>query len=80
MYFNSKDRVSKKVKKITPADVIMSKYRSGITSTNSNDKIDTKILDRYKSETASQFQSSNQTVSKFMSYNLIEITYIKVNR
>ena len=67
MYFNSKDRVSKKVKKITPADVIMSKYRSGITSTNSNDKIDTKILDRYKSETASQFQSSNQTVSKIQS-------------
>ena len=67
MYFNSKDRVTKKVKEITPAEVILSKYRSGITATNSNDKIDTKILDRYKLETTSEYQSSNQTVSKIQS-------------
>ncbi len=67
MYFNSKDRVNKKVKEITPAEVIMSKYRSGITATNSNDKIDTKILDRYKLETTSEYQSSNQTISKIQS-------------
>ena len=67
MYFNSKDRVNKKVKEITPAEVIMSKYRSGVTATNSNDKIDTKILDRYKLETTSEYQSSNQTVSKIQS-------------
>ena len=67
MYFNSKDRVNKKVKEITPAEVIMSKYRSGVTATNSNDKIDTKILDRYKLETTSEYQSSNQTISKIQS-------------
>ena len=67
MYFNSNDRVTKKVKKITPAEVILSKYRSGITATNSNDKIDTKILDRYKLETDSKYQSTNQTVSKIQS-------------
>ena len=32
MYFTSKDRIKKKVtKKVTPADVILSKYRKGIS-------------------------------------------------
>ena len=44
MYFNSNDRVAKKVKKITPAQIILSKYRSGITANNSSDKIDSKLF------------------------------------
>ena len=39
MYFNKKDRVAKKVKKITPAETILSKYRSGITNINNSEKI-----------------------------------------
>ena len=37
MYFSSSDRkVKKKTKKITPANIILSKYRKGITDINAS--------------------------------------------
>ena len=40
MYFTSKDRIKKKVtKKVTPADVILSKYRKGQTRINSSETV-----------------------------------------
>ena len=71
MYFNSKDRVAKKVKKITPAQIILSKYRSGTTANNSSDKIDSKLLNRYKLESTTNNLSENEDNNnlKSLKYN-----------
>jgi len=60
MYFNSKDRVAKKVKKITPAEIILSKYKLGITDNNSSEKIDSKLLNRYKLESTTKNISKHE--------------------
>ena len=40
MYFSSSDRkVKKKTKKITPANIIISKYRKGITDINTSNLV-----------------------------------------
>ena len=51
MYFTSTDREIKKKlsKKVSPAEVILSKYRKGNTKINSTDVIDKSILEKYKS-------------------------------
>ena len=71
MYFNSKDRVAKKVKKITPAQIILSKYRSGTTANNSNDKIDSKLLNRYKLESTTNnlLENEDNNNLKSLKYN-----------
>ncbi len=48
MYFVKKDRTVKKVKKSSPAEIILSKYKLGNTRTNSNENIDSDILKKYK--------------------------------
>ena len=54
MYFTSTDREIKKKlsKKVSPAEVILSKYRKGNTKINSTDVIDKSILEKYKSSNA----------------------------
>ena len=51
MYFTSTDRENKKKlsKKVSPAEVILSKYRKGNTKINSSEIIDKSILEKYKS-------------------------------
>ena len=51
MYFTSTDRENKKKlsKKVSPAEVILSKYRKGNTKINSTEVIDKSILEKYKS-------------------------------
>ena len=51
MYFTSTDREikNKLSKKVSPAEVILSKYRKGNTKINSSDVIDKSILQKYKS-------------------------------
>ena len=51
MYFTSTDREIKKKlsKKVSPAEVILSKYRKGNTKINSTDVIDKSVLEKYKS-------------------------------
>ena len=51
MYFTSTDRENKKKlsKKVSPAEVILSKYRKGNTKINSSEVIDKSILEKYKS-------------------------------
>ncbi len=51
MYFTSTDREIKKKlsKKVSPAEVILSKYRKGNTKINSTEVIDKSILEKYKS-------------------------------
>ena len=51
MYFTSTDRENKKKlsKKVSPAEVILSKYRQGNTKINSSEVIDKSILEKYKS-------------------------------
>ena len=74
MYFNSKDRVAKKVKKITPAEIILSKYKLGITDNNSSEKIDSKLLNRYKLE------STTKNISKHEeNNNLKSLKYARDN-
>ena len=53
MYFTSKDRNIKKAKKITPANVILSKYRSGSSEINIHNKISSVIINKYKTNTSS---------------------------
>ena len=47
MYFTTKDRSNKKIKKTTPADVILSKYRSGYSEINGDKKISDAIINKY---------------------------------
>ena len=49
MYFNKKDRLAKKVKKINPAQTILNKYRSGITGINNSDRINSEVINKYLS-------------------------------
>ena len=67
MYFNSRDRVAKKVKKITPAEIILSKYKSGITKANSSEEINSTLLNKYKLKSLNENQvlgySDNQLKS-----------------
>ena len=59
MYFTSSDRkVKKKTKKITPANIILSKYRKGITDINTSNLVDQSIVNKYKSE------QKNTSISK----------------
>ena len=59
MYFSSSDRkVKKKTKKITPANIILSKYRKGITDINASNLVDQSIVNKYKSE------QKNTSISK----------------
>ena len=53
MYFTSKDRNIKKAKKITPANVILSKYRSGSSEINIDNKISSVIINKYKTNISS---------------------------
>jgi len=53
MYFTSKDRNIKKVKKITPANVILSKYRSGSSEINIDNKISSVVINKYKTNNSS---------------------------
>lgn len=74
MYFNKKDRVVKKVKKITPAETILSKYRSGITNTNNSDKINSDVISKYKSSVV-----VNKNLSKKSSKNIRSLKYDRDN-
>ena len=74
MYFNKRDRVVKKVKKITPAETILSKYRSGITNTNNSDKINSDIISKYKFSVA-----VNNHLSKKSSKNIGSLKYDRDN-
>ena len=72
MYYTGADRSSqKKLKnKVSPADVILSKYRKGNTSINNNSNIDEAILDRYKSNKSRNINYSNsRNETKKLKYN-----------
>ena len=63
MYFTSSDRKEKKkTKKITPANVILSKYRLGITDLNASDAVDQSIINKYKSEQKNNSVSKNNNL------------------
>lgn len=67
MYFNKKDRVAKKVKKISPAETILSRYRSGITRINNSDKINSDIISKYRSNVTINKNLSNKSNKKIKS-------------
>lgn len=62
MYFTGDDRAryKKLSQKVSPAEIILSKYREGKTSINSTDRIDNLILDKYKSNNKSFVNLSNK--------------------
>ena len=67
MYFTSSDRkVKKKTKKITPANIILSKYRKGITDINTSNLVEQSIVNKYKSEQKNTSRSKKNT-SRFNS-------------
>ena len=74
MYFNKKDRVAKKVKKITPAETILSKYRSGISNINNSEKINSDVISKYKSNVA-----VNRNISKKSKQNIKSLKYDRDN-
>lgn len=74
MYFNKKDRVAKKVKKITPAETILLKYKSGITNINNSENINSEVLSKYKSIVA-----VNSNISKKSSKNIKSLKYDRDN-
>ena len=74
MYFNKKDRVAKKVKKITPAETILSKYRSGITNINNSEKINSELIAKYKSNI-----SVNNNISNESNQNIKSLKYDRDN-
>ena len=61
MYFNKKDRVAKKTKKISPAETILSRYRSGITRINNSDKINSDVISKYRSNVTINKNLSNKS-------------------
>ncbi len=72
MYYTGSDRSSqKKLKnKVSPADIILSKYRKGNTSINNNSSVDETILDRYKSNKSNNINySKSQNETKKLKYN-----------
>jgi hypothetical protein len=76
MYFTSKDRKVKKTKKVTPADVILSKYRSGFSEINSDSKISDAIINKYKINNSSERNSSiskNRDNLKSLKFNRDEL-------
>ena len=82
MYFTGSDRSSKnKLKnKVTPADIILSKFRAGNTAINNDGTVDEDILNRYKSDNSnmtnySQSQNKNESL-KFNRDNLYVSTDI----
>ena len=62
MYFTGDDRAryKKLSQKVSPAEIILSKYREGKTSINSTDRIDNLILDKYKSNNKSYVNLTNK--------------------
>ena len=74
MYFTSSDRkVKKKTKKITPANIILSKYRKGITDINTSNLVDQSIVNKYKSE------QKNTSISKKNSLRFNSLKYDRDN-
>ena len=71
MYFNKKDRLAKKVKKITPAQTILNKYRSGITGINNSDRINSEVISKYTSRTPikKNLSKNNDRNIKSLKYN-----------
>ena len=71
MYFNKKDRLAKKVKKITPAQTILNKYRSGITGINNSDRINSEVINKYTSRTPikKNLSKNNDRNIKSLKYN-----------
>jgi len=67
MYFNKKDRLAKKVKKITPAETILNKYRSGISGINSTDRINSDLINKYKSSTSVKNNIAKKRIKNFKS-------------
>ena len=51
MYFTSSDRINNKKlsKKVSPAEIILSKYKKGNTTINNLNKIDNSVLEKYRS-------------------------------
>ena len=73
MYFTTKDRNIKKIKKTTPADVILSKYRSGYSEINGDKKISDEIINKY---IVSNSRKLNPNISK----NRDNLKSLKFNR
>lgn len=73
MYFTTKDRNVKKTKKVTPADIILSKYRSGSSEINGDKKISDAIINKYK---ISNSLKRNSSISK----NRDNLKSLKFNR
>ena len=74
MYFTSSDRKDKKkIKKITPANVILSNYRKGVTNVNAANLVDKSIVDKYKSE------PKNTSITKNNSSSLRSLKYERDN-
>ena len=72
MYFTGSDRSSKnKLKnKVTPADIILSKFREGNTAINSAGTVDVDILNRYKSDNPNKINYSQlQNKSESLKFN-----------
>ena len=69
MYFMSNDRVNKIKKKVTPASVILSKYRNGSTSINSSDVVEASLINKYRSKIDSKsFSKSSYSSTKSLKY------------
>ena len=67
MYFTSKDRIKKKLtKKVTPADVILSKYRKGQTRINSSEKVNESLINKYKFKANTNSISKNENSRSFV--------------
>ena len=67
MYFTSKDRIKKKVtKKVTPADVILSKYRKGQTRINSSETVNASLINKYKFKANINSISKNENSRSFV--------------
>jgi len=73
MYFTTKDRNIKKIKKTTPADVILSKYRSGYSEINGDKKISDEIINKY-------IVSNSKELNPNISNNKDNLKSLKFNR